>query len=133
MLAVLDASSVVGAALRPGGIPRRALLAVRARGSIALSSAVHDEIQDVLGRPKFAAVLTPDLRQEILELLTVAALWVEPAIQVTDCRDSKDNKYLELALAAGAEVIVSSDNDLLVLNPWRRIPILRPAEFLALP
>jgi putative PIN family toxin of toxin-antitoxin system len=34
---------------------------------------------------------------------------------VTDCRDAKDNKYLELALAAGVGVIVSSDDDLLVL------------------
>ena len=110
---VFDASSIVGAALRPGGIPQRALLAARARGTIVLSSAVHDEIRDVLGRPKFAAVLAPDLRQEIQELLTAAALWVEPDARVMDCRDAKDNKYLELSLAAGAEAIVSSDNDLL--------------------
>ncbi|MEO9189015.1 MAG: putative toxin-antitoxin system toxin component, PIN family [Acetobacteraceae bacterium] len=48
-----------------------------------------------------------------------------------DCRDAKDNKYLELAPAAGATLIVSSDNDLLTLSPWRGIPILRPAEYLA--
>jgi len=51
---------------------------------------------------------------------------------VTDCRDPKDNKYLELALAAGASVIVSSDDDLLVLNPWRGIRILRPADYVRL-
>lgn len=39
----------------------------------------------------------------------------------------------ELALAAGAHTIVSSDADLLVLDPWRGIRILRPAEFLTLP
>jgi hypothetical protein len=37
---------------------------------------------------------------------------------------------LELALAAGAETIVSSDDDLLVLDPWRGVRILRPAEYL---
>jgi predicted nucleic acid-binding protein len=36
-----------------------------------------------------------------------------------DCRDGKDNRYLELGLAAGATAIVSSNEDLLVLNPWR--------------
>jgi hypothetical protein len=46
-------------------------------------------------------------------------------VRVTDCRDPKDNKYLELALAAGAETIVSSDDDLLVLHPWRGVRILR--------
>jgi predicted nucleic acid-binding protein len=54
-----------------------------------------------------------------------------PAERVTDCRDPKDNKYLELALASGAEAIVSSDTDLLALHPWRGARILRPAAYLA--
>ena len=53
-------------------------------------------------------------------------------MRVTDCRDAKDNKYLELALAAGAETIVSGDFDLLVLHPWRGVRILDPAGYLAL-
>ena len=48
-----------------------------------------------------------------------------------DCRDAKDDKYLELALASGAEVIVSGDADLLVLHPWRGVRVLRPADYLA--
>ena len=56
----------------------------------------------------------------------------EPRDQVTDCRDPKDNKYLELALAAGAHFIVSSDDDLLVLDPWRGIRILRPVDYVRL-
>ena len=55
----------------------------------------------------------------------------EPAERVTDCRDAKDDKYLELALASGAGAIVSSDADLLVLHPWRGVRILRPAAYLA--
>lgn len=51
--------------------------------------------------------------------------------RVTDCRDPKDNKHLELALASGADTIVSSDADLLVLHPWRGTRILRPADYLA--
>lgn len=51
-------------------------------------------------------------------------------MRVTDCGDAKDNKYLELALAAGADMIVSSDDDLLTLHPWRGIPVLRPAAYL---
>jgi uncharacterized protein len=51
-------------------------------------------------------------------------------VRVTDCRDPKDDKYLELALAAGAET--SGDDDLLVLHPWRSVRILRPADYLAL-
>jgi predicted nucleic acid-binding protein len=48
---------------------------------------------------------------------------------VHDFRDAKDNRYLELALAAGATAIVSGDEDLLVLAPWRGIAVMRPAAF----
>ena len=58
-------------------------------------------------------------------------MWFEPTVRVTDSRDDKDNKYLELALAATAETIVSGDQDLLVLNPWRGVRILTPADYLA--
>ena len=91
-----------------------------------------DEITAVLARPKFARVLTDDRRREILELLSAAALWLEPAETVRDCRDEKDNCYLELAWAADAASIVSGDQDLLVLDPWRDIRIVRPAAFLNL-
>ncbi|MGI4976268.1 MAG: putative toxin-antitoxin system toxin component, PIN family [Janthinobacterium lividum] len=127
---VVDASTVVSAALNPNGTPRHALAAARSQGVIALSEAVYDEIAEVLSRPKFARVLTEDRRRETLELPAAAALWFEPKEHVTDCRDTKDNPYLELALAARATAIVSGDEDLLVLDPWRGIRVLRPARFL---
>ena len=116
--------------MNPGGSPRRATAAARTRGTIALSGGVYGEVAEVLARPKFARVLTDDRRREILELLSAAELWVEPDTEVRDCRDGKDNRYLELALAAGATAIVSGDVDLLVLHPWRGIRVLRPTEFL---
>ena len=86
----------------------------------------------MLHRPKLARFLDGELRDELLDLQLSAAVWFDPAERVTDCRDAKDNKYLELALAAKAGVIVSSDEDLLVLDPWRGVRIRRPADYLAL-
>ena len=127
---MIDANTIVSAALNPNGLPRRALAVARAKGTIALSEAVYGEVAEVLTRPKFARVLTDDRRREILELLSAAALWVEPTEKVQDCHDTKDDRYLELALAAGATAVVSGDEDLLVLHPWRGVQVLRPAEFL---
>ena len=45
--------------------------------------------------------------------------------QVRDCRDPDDDKFLELALASGARAIVTGDADLLVLDPWRDIRIVK--------
>ena len=39
---------------------------------------------------------------------------------------------LEAAVAGRADVIVSGDEDLLVLNPFEGIPIVGPAGFLAM-
>jgi predicted nucleic acid-binding protein len=47
------------------------------------------------------------------------------------CRDSRGNKFLALVLSCKVEALISSDGDLLTLNPWCGIPILSPAEFLA--
>jgi putative PIN family toxin of toxin-antitoxin system len=126
---VLDASSLVGALLKPDSVPERALLLARATGRVALSPAVEAEIRQVFARPKFRGHLIPGRLERVLDLIVAGALVVEPTIAVADCRDAKDNKYLELALAAGAEIIVASDDDLLVLNPWRGIAILTPAAY----
>lgn len=47
-----------------------------------------------------------------------------------DRRDPKDNRYFELASAAGASAILTGGEDMLALHPWRCIQVLRPAEFL---
>jgi uncharacterized protein len=131
-LIVFDASAFVSAALKADSVPERALLRAEEVDVFALSSVVDAEIAEVFGRPKFAQAIPLLRRQRFLEILRGAAVWFEPVVRVTDCRDAKDNKYLELALAAGAETIVSGNHDLLVLDPWRGVRILRPADYLAL-
>ena len=46
------------------------------------------------------------------------------------CRDPKDNKFLELAITASAQYIISRDEDLLVLHPFRSITICTPKAFI---
>ena len=58
------------------------------------------------------------------------ANWVHPEIIITDCRDPADNMFLELAVEGQADIIISGDNDLLSLNPFRGIKIITAAEFL---
>jgi putative PIN family toxin of toxin-antitoxin system len=131
-LIVFDASTVVSAVLKADNVPERALLRAEEVDVLALSAAVDDEFSEVLNRPKSARVIPLARRDSFLKILRDAAIWFDPAVRVTDCRDPKDDKYLELALAAGAETIVSSDDDLLVLDPWRGVRILSPAAYLAL-
>jgi hypothetical protein len=131
-LIVFDASAVVGAALKMDSVPERALLRAEEIDVFALSTEVDAEIAEVLARPRFAQAIPRERREHVLRILRGEAVWFEPSVRVTDRRDPKDDKYLELALASGAETIVASDDDLLALHPWRGTRILRPADYLAL-
>lgn len=128
---VFDVSSLVGAAIRRDGVPELALRRALRIDQIAVSEAVIAELLDVFARPRLQRFLNPELRDEVLSELHASGLYFVPSERVTDCRDPKDNKYLELAFAAAAATIVSSDDDLLVLHPWRGVRILKPAAYLA--
>ena len=128
---VFDASTLVGAAIRKGSVPDQAIRHALRTEQVAMSAGVMAELLDVLHRPRLARFIDPGQRVELLDLLDQLGVRIAPATPVTECRDEKDNKYLELALAARADTIVSSDDDLLVLHPWRGIRILLPATYLA--
>lgn len=113
-------------------LPGLAFLHAVEHDTIALSRPVLAEITGVLNRPKLARFIVPATRDRMLTLLLTHAVWFDPTLAVTDCRDAKDNKYLELVLASNGEILVSSDADLLALNPWRGLRIMRPADYLAL-
>lgn len=128
---VLDASTLVSATFNAHAVPALAVQRALRGDRIAISEPVMTELLDVLHRPGVARFLRPELRADLLGQLLALGRPFKPVRRVTDCRDPKDDKYLELALASGANTIVSSDRDLLVLHPWRGVRILQPAAYLA--
>ncbi len=134
MIVVLDASTFVSAALKPNSIPEQALLrAVNEPNRLILSQEVENEYREVISRPKFDRFVSIARRRRILDIVLVAAARVGPLVTVRECSDPKDDKYLALAAAGRANVIVSSDQrHLLSMHPWRGVSILRPADYLAL-
>lgn len=134
MIVVFDASTFVSAALKANSVPERALLrAVTDPDRLLLSQEIEAEFREVIFRPKFDRFVSVEHRQRILDIVLVAAERVEPTEIVRECRDPKDDKYLALAAAGRAGVIVSSDvRHLRSMHPWRGIPILSPADYLVL-
>jgi putative PIN family toxin of toxin-antitoxin system len=137
-LVVVDASSLVRAALTTRFQARTLVEAVLNRGLFVASKETLDEVCTVLRRPKFARWLSSGRRQDFVRRIAVAARLVEPTTRVEGCRDPTDDKYLEAALAAagdaadGMALLVTDDRDLLVLDPWREgIRILKPEAALA--
>ena len=128
---VFDASTLVSATFRRGSVPDQAVRQAIRTDQIAVSDPVMAELLEMLYWPRPARFIDPELRIVLLGQLGRLGVVVAPTVSVTDCRDAKDDKYLELALAANATAIVSSDDNLLVLHPWRGIQIVRPAEYFA--
>jgi hypothetical protein len=122
---------------RPQGEQRPGTCAFRAIGTVnrlIVSQEVEEEYRDVLFGPKFDRFVSRERRQRIFDLVVLGAERVEPVETVRVCRDPKDDKYLGLAAAGRADVMISSDiRHLLSMHPWRGIPIRSPADFLALP
>ncbi len=67
-------------------------------------------------------------RDRMVQLMASAEL-VTITERFAACRDPKDDKFLELAVSGRADLILTDDNDLLVLHPFRGITIVGPATF----
>jgi uncharacterized protein len=127
---VLDANILVSALLFAQGKPRQSLKKAQAIGVVLMSESTFDELERVVSRPKFDKYVLPSKRVEFLQDLAETVKFIEVTAQILECRDPKDNQYLELAVSGNAECIVTGDDDLLVLNPFRSIRILTAQTFL---
>jgi len=86
----------------------------------------YTELREVLNRRKFDKYLELEERQKFLIKFvnTSRRILIQETISI--CRDAKDNKFLELAVNGDAQFIITGDQDLLVLNPFRGIKIITP-------
>ena len=127
---VFDTNAIISAALLKRSISRRAFDKAISEGELLVSAETIDELNRVLGREDFARYVTEDERMEFLAVLLRETRLIEVTMHVGECRDPRDNKFLELAISGNAECIVSGDQDLLVLHPFRGISIVTPRDFL---
>jgi putative PIN family toxin of toxin-antitoxin system len=128
MRAVLDTNEYISAFMF-GGAPREILQrAERGEYELVVSAHIRAEIERVLAG-KFG--WSVEQIAWAVDPLWEISHFVTPQAVIMASRDETDNRILECAVESGAEVIVTNDKDLLVLNPFQDIYILRAHEFLA--
>ena len=115
---VFDTNTIVSALLLPDSNPRQALDRAQDRGKILISMPALLELNEVIARKKFDKYLSEEKRKEFLAALVKQAEFLEVNEKITDSRDAKDNKFLELAVSGQADCIISGDGDLLVLHTF---------------
>jgi len=128
---VIDTNVIVSALLSPRSTPRQAFDLAFEHGIVLASESTLSELDRVLCRPKFERYLSEGDRLQFVAQFIRDTTVIEIVEEIDECRDPKDNKFLELAVSGGATSIVSGDADLLVLHPFRDIPIITPKSFIS--
>ena len=128
---VLDTNVVLSALLFAGSAGRLREAWQRQQFQPLTSAATASELIRVLAYPKFR--LSADEQHELLADYLPYAATVripQPPPAVPACRDPFDLPFLQLAAAGKASVLVTGDQDLLVLASQCRFAILTPSAFL---
>ena len=128
MKVVFDTNMFVSVFLVPGSHGEQALLlAHRRKVDLYSSVPILTETARVL-RTKFDQ---PEKNiTAALKMIGRMATIVRPSRKVTVLEDVPDNRILECAVTAGADLIVTGDHRLLALNAFEEIAIVRLADFL---
>lgn len=127
---VFDSNVLVSALLFGDSIPGRAFFLALDLGTVLVSKTLMAELSRVLRRDRFDRYVTRKERDQFLKSLILESELIEITERIRACSDPEDDWVLELAISGKAGYIVTGDSDLLVLNPFRGVEILSPAEFL---
>lgn len=133
MRVVIDTNILVSRYLTPHGLAGQILRLWRdERFELLVSEATLEELRDVLQRPSIRGRGQLSLRQidEIIEGFRISATVVSPTETIQVVVDPDDDKFLECAVAGGAELIVSRDPHLLDVKEYRGIRLVTPLTFL---
>ena len=118
------------------GIPGEIIILAQNREITVFASAeLLEELEATLRRDKLQSRIEfvgANVDNLMLKTRRLSQLCQTSFIEVPQqLRDPDDAMILATASAAGAEAIITGDLDLLTLNEFERIPILKPIDFLS--
>jgi len=128
MKIVIDANLFISAFFWQGNPKKVIDRVVNKLDDLFISVDILNEIADVINRPKFKAD-KKETENYISEIKKMANI-VNISEQINLSRDKKDNKYIDCAIAADADFIVSGDIHLLELKEYGKIKIVKAKEHL---
>lgn len=127
---VLDTSTLIGCLLKPTSVPAQALQAAMQAGDLLASDETLKELENVLSRDYLNRWRSLEERANFLRIYRGVCVLVDDITPVQACRDPKDDKFLALCQTGGAQVLISSDLDLLDMSLFHDTGIMTSAEFL---
>jgi len=130
---VIDTNILVSAFLWKGAVNRFIALVEESDIQVYTSRVLLDELESTLQSEK----LTRAVHASGLDVSGLMSRYRDMSTLITTrqmtqqiCRDADDDAVLACALAARADMIVTGDKDLLVLQPFQGVDILNPTDAL---
>jgi uncharacterized protein len=128
---IFDNNVILSAAFNSTSVSYKALKKGLSSYRVIRSENTFKELTTTIYKAKFDKYfLSMIQREQFLHYYLGRTILQSVNHTVELCRDPKDDIYLELALSGKADLIISGDKDLLVLNPFQGIPIITPSQFL---
>lgn len=127
---VIDTNVLISSIAFVNSLPDQTLRATLTKGVLVFSQATIEEFQEVLLRPKFERYISHKKRQDFFIEIVTSSILVDAKPCNTICRDKRDQKFLELLEEGHVDVLISGDQDLLVLEKVGDCRILSPSDFL---
>lgn len=126
---ILDTNVLVSRILTPDSVIASAVRRIIDHSHLLVSQATMDELVLVLTRIQTKGYITQDETLQLIHAYKAIVEWVPIIERVKLCRDPRDDQFLELALNAQAEYIITGDKDLLVLHPFGTTKIITAKAF----
>lgn len=127
---VFDTNALISAHLLDKSASRKAYNKAIDNGVLIYSAETFDEFANTFIRSKFEKYLPLEKRMSVIGEFQARGALIKTRIVISICRDPNDNKFLELAVSSNASCIITGEKDLLILDPFRGIPILNAADFI---
>lgn len=128
---ILDTNLLISRALTPHSLIASAVRLIIDHCDLLVSQATMDEFATVLYRIQTKGYIEQEDSLALLTAYKEMVEWVPIIERVQECRDPKDDKFLELAINGKAEYIITGDQDLLVLHPFKDTQIITAKDFIA--
>lgn len=126
---VIDTNVLISAGLLPQSKTAQVLAAVVENFVIAQNFATWHELETRIARSKFDRYFGKDGRLRHLVKIAQSVAQFEVVSRVEVSSDKTDDKFIGLAIDAGAKIIISGDPDLKTIKVYEGIEILSPSHF----
>lgn len=132
MRIVIDTNVLISAAFF-GGKPETLFLKIKDKHmNTYISLEIQNEYIEVFNRMRLKIIHPRKNSEKWFDYILKVSTPIKPSHFSYECRDPKDNKFIDCALSANTDFIITGDNDLLVLKQIESTKIVTVDEFLNL-